>query len=160
MRRTLAALSSACLLLISLTACGAPKVYLNWYDADPSTYAPCVELVQKLPGHVLDQGRRELSSHTQDDKDINDQSKSSAVWGDPVISLVCGVVAPPELQPDSQLIDINGVSWFPLETENGYQFWSSNVKYRIRVNVPKDYAPETNVLVELSSSLSQYVVTN
>lgn len=160
MRRTLRVLTAIASSLFLITACGAPRVYLNWYDADPTAYEPCVQLVQKLPGHLLDQGRRELSSHTQDDKGINDQSKSSAVWGDPVISLVCGTVAPPELRPDSQLIDINGIAWFALQTENGFQFWSNNLKYRIRVNVPHSYAPETNVLVELSSSLSQYIVTN
>ena len=160
MRRRFRAIAFVAASLLALTSCGAPRVYLNWYDADPAAYTPCVQLVKELPGHLLDQGRRELSSQTSDDKNINDQSKSSAVWGDPVISLACGAVAPPELRPDSQLTEVNGITWLALQTENGYQFWSSNLKYRIRVNVPKDYAPETNVLVELSTPLMKYEISN
>lgn len=160
MRRTSHLLTVIASSLFLLTACGAPRVYINWYDAQASTVEPCKTLVTELPGHLLDQGRRQLTSVNTSDKAIDDQTKTAAAWGDPVISLLCGPVAPAALQPDSQLTVVNGISWFAQQTENGYHFWSVNLKYRVQVNVPSNYAPETNVLVELSSALSKYVVAN
>lgn len=119
----------------------------------------CYELVSHLPGHLLDQGMRQFKN-PDPATGLPDQTHIAAVWGDPVISLLCGTLAPEALTPSSQLTDINGISWFAEETTNGYRFTSTNLNVRVQVRVPDAYAPETNVLVELSSALSAYVVTD
>ena len=154
MSRTFKSLCALSATLLLLTACSAPRVELKYFNVDESMRTDCIALVQRLPGHVLDQGQREIVAYELD------QSKLAAVWGDPVITLLCGVFAPLTLKPTSELVTVNEISWFPEETTNGYIFTSTNLRARVLVRVPADYAPETNVLADLSDALAPYLLTN
>ena len=112
-------------------------------DAD----AACSGLAPQLPDQVLDQDVR---------RTIPDSELTSA-WGDPAITLRCGVPVPSALTATSQLITVNGVDWFPQELTAGYRFTTTGRVANVEVSVPDDYAPEAEALVDLAQPVSDSV---
>lgn len=159
MSRKLKAVIVASLVALALTACSAPRVQLNYYAQDDAMRPTCIELVSTLPGHVLDQGKRTLEP-IEEGSESSDLTKTATVWGDPVISLLCGVLELDTINLSLELIEVNGISWYAEKTTNGYRFTSKNLVVRVQVRVPKDYAPETNVLADLSDALTKYIVAS
>lgn len=133
-----------------LSACGPAKVAITAPTPDSATVALCHELVPSLSGELVSQGRRSVSG----------DDKLTAAWGDPAITLRCGVPRPAGFRPESSIISVNGIDWFAEQLSAGYQFTSVNTKMFIEIAVPNNYSPEANVLTELSSSLSSVKLSN
>ena len=84
---------------------------------------------------------------------------STAAWGEPPITLRCGVNRPAALTPTSALVDINGVGWLPLEGSGGAGFvavdWpSGTAPTYIEVVVPDAYSPG-EVLADITAALTR-----
>jgi hypothetical protein len=126
------------LLLVATSGC-ARAVALP----DPSPVGAdrdtCTRLMGDLPDRVLGQDRREVRP-----------GAFSAAWGDPVISLRCGVAKPPDLNAASQCVEVNGVGWFGEEAEGGYLFTTIGRQTYVELAVPTAYAPESGALVDLA----------
>ena len=104
-----------------------------------SSSSQCSELIAALPKTLVQQPSRPVNS------------VGTAAWGNPVITLRCGVAAPAGF--GTGLIEVNGVSWFPVELTSGYRFTAKTAAGYIEVTVPSKYAPEADVLVDLSANL-------
>lgn len=131
---------TACL---ALSACGAP-VSVSPPQTDDATKQTCLNASRQLPETVLDQARRPTDP----------VSVLTASWGDPPIVWTCGTPTPSGLTPTSQVIEVNGVSWFPEEYTGGYVFTTVNREVNMSVSVPSSYAPEVSALADLSGNVT------
>lgn len=114
--------------------------------SDPAPPDPirqrCAALMAALPETVLDQRRRAV-----------EPGELSAAWGDPTITLRCGVDRPPGLGAASECFEVNGVGWFAEEAQGGYLFTTIGRPVYVQVGVPTAYAPEANALVDLADAV-------
>ena len=111
-------------------------------DADRST---CTALVAALPDEVEGGLRR-----------TTEPGVLTAAWGDPPITLRCGVSAPPGLTPSSECLEINGVGWFSEDAEGGVLFTTIGRAAFVEVAVPADYSPPVNPLVDLAAAVATH----
>jgi len=95
-----------------------------------------------LPSTVLDQKRRTV-----------EPGALSAAWGDPTITLKCGVEKPPGLGAASECFEVNGVGWFAEEADGGYLFTTIGRSAYVQLGVPTEYAPEANALVDVAAAV-------
>ncbi len=105
----------------------------------------CTALMSDLPVSVLDGQRRKV-----------EPGRNSAAWGDPAITLRCGVDKPPKLSNASPCYEVNGVGWFAEEASGGYLFTTIGRTSYVEVGVPSEYAPEANALVDLAATVSSH----
>jgi hypothetical protein len=113
----------------------------------PEVAAGCEQLVAATPAKVLDQGRRTTEP----------KSPLTTAWGDPPITLACGVAPPAGLATaQSQCFEVNGVGWYAENAQNGVVFTTIGRRIYIEVAVPDDYAPEANALTDLSDAISRH----
>ena len=96
-------------------------------------------------------------------RDTDPQSPYTAAFGDPAITIRCGVDRPPQLTPTSELISVGapdgtaGIDWLPVELTDGYRFVTIDRVANVEVDVPNVYAPETGVLVDLAGAVNDHV---
>ena len=93
-----------------LSGCATPVAL----EAPQPLVPACKVLADNLPDRVDGQDRRPTTP----------ASPATAAWGDPPISLRCGVATPAGYSPDAQLVTINGVDWLPETLSNGVRFTS------------------------------------
>lgn len=117
-------------------ACARP-VDVTGAPSDPT----CASFLASLPVKIAEQTMRETTPSTA----------TAAAWGDPPIIVRCGVAEPRTLVSTSSLIEVESVTWFPEALTNGTLFTSVGRSPRIEVSVPRDYAPEVNVLVDIAA---------
>ena len=110
---------------------------------DEAGRAVCGQLVAALPDSVLEATRRPA-----------EPGVLTAAWGDPPITLRCGVPAPPGLVPTSECLEVDGVGWFSEEADGGRLYTTIGRQVFVEVGVPSDYAPEVSVLVDLAAAVS------
>ena len=113
----------------------------------PSVAEQCAAVMAALPDTVLDQPRRTV-----------EPGRLSAAWGDPTITLRCGVAEPPGLGPESECFEVNGVGWFAEEAQGGYLFTTIGRPAYVQVGVPTEYAPEANALVDVAEAVQKLPV--
>ena len=130
--------------VISATACSSA---VSVPDPAPSGRSEqvCTALMADLPVTVLDGQRRKV-----------EPGRRSAAWGDPAITLRCGVEKPPKLTAASPCYEVNGVGWFAEEASGGYLFTTIGRTTFVEVGVPSEYAPEANALVDLAATVSRH----
>lgn len=147
MRRLLLAAPAAVLVLA--TAACSKGVEVPLPDPPPSGAAAytCSTLHGSLPDHVDNQG---VTASTP-------VSAWTSAWGDPAITLRCGVPTPAALKPDSQLVVVDGVSWLPEQLSAGYRFTTVGREVNVEVVVPSKYAPEADALADVSPTIATTV---
>lgn len=96
-----------------------------------------------LPKTVLDLKRRKV-----------EPGVLTAAWGDPAISLRCGVSTPAAMTQTSQCFEVNGVGWLMEPANGGRIFTTIGRPALIEVAVPDDFAPEANALVDLAAVIT------
>jgi len=144
MRRRLA-LSSVFLAAPLLLAGGCSYgISVDTYPTMPHTSKDCDALYADLPAKVADQKRRDV------------KSTIAAAWGDPEIILRCGVEKPSALTRSSRCDTVDDVGWFSEDTADGFLFTTIGRKYFISVEVPKDYEPPADALVDLAKSVKKH----
>lgn len=104
----------------------------------------CARLDEALPATVLDQAQRPTAP----------ESTTTAAWGDPEIVLTCGVERPAARAPGAQLFEIQGITWFAEELTAGTRFTSEDRIANVRVDVPDDYRPEAEALIDLAPAIN------
>jgi hypothetical protein len=110
----------------------------------PAVREQCAALMAALPERVLDERRRTV-----------EPGELSAAWGDPTITLKCGVEKPPGLGAESECFEVNGVGWFAEEAQGGYLFTTIGRSAYVQIGVPAAYAPEANALVDVADAVEQ-----
>lgn len=116
--------------------------------------AECTALTKDAPHTVGGQARRSTSP----------ASPLTAAWGNPAITLRCGVPEPsvlvpgsPDYNPSADELYANGVAWLIDQTSSGYQFVAAQRAVFIEVDVPDAYQPETNAVIDLSATVIKAV---
>jgi hypothetical protein len=84
--------------------------------------------------------------------------QGTAAWGEPPITYRCGVSRPAALAPTSQLLDVLGIGWLPVEGVGGTGFiavtWPTQSEpVYVEVLVPEEYAAPADVLIDISAAL-------
>lgn len=115
-----------------------------------SARAQCAALTKAVPQLVDDEKRR----------DTDPASPLTAAWGDPAITLRCGVPEPAILRPGSKSYDptadegyFNGVAWLIEKTGGGYRFTAVQRAVYVEVDVPNAYSPQTSAVIDLSPAV-------
>lgn len=129
----------------ALSACSGP-VNLATPTPAPSVRTVCSDLIAHTPAVVDGQKRREIAH----------PSPYAAAWGDPAISLTCGVAKPTALTAASECFEVNGIGWFSEQQANGYRFTTIGRKAYAQVVVPKKYVP-SDPLVDLSKAINDHL---
>jgi len=129
---------------VVITGCAGP-VALPAPSPAPSARRTCDALVAALPATVLDQDRRDTTAAL------------TAAWGDPPITVSCGVAAPPGMTATAQCFEVDGVGWYAEEGTGGFLFSTIGRSVVIEVGVPTAYAPEANALVDLAGAITATV---
>ncbi len=130
-----------------LVGCGLGAVDVEPYDLETGSEQACAQLLEALPDVVSDAVRR----------DVEPASEQVAAWGDPPIVLRCGVPLPAEYRRDAQLLDVEGVGWYPVDGEGGTFFTAVDRQPYVEVAVPDDYAPEAVVLADLAAAVTSAI---
>jgi hypothetical protein len=115
----------------------------------PSAGARCAALARRLPSRLGGQPRRR----------VRPGSPLTAAWGNPPITLRCGVPLPAALTPASELVVVNNVSWFaePAGSANPSRFTEVRREAYVEVGVPARYAPAGPILVAVSDAIAAAV---
>jgi hypothetical protein len=118
--------------------------------ASGAAASACAKLNRLLPQKVDGQSRRSADP----------SSPLTAAWGDPAITLRCGVPEPAILRPGSADYDpsadelyANGVAWLIEQVGSGYRFTAAQRSVYVEVDVPGAYQPETDALADLSAAV-------
>lgn len=136
-----AVLVVAALIMVSGCSYG---VSVDPYPTTPHTQKDCDALYADIPGTVAGQKFREV-------KDTD-----AAAWGDPEIILRCAVEKPTRLDRVSRCDNVDDVDWFTESTADGQLFTTIGRQFYISVEVPKDYAPAADALVDLAASVKKH----
>ncbi|MEV5827445.1 DUF3515 domain-containing protein [Spirillospora sp. NPDC052242] len=91
--------------------------------------------------------------HGQDRRDTAPETALTAAWGSPPIGLRCGVPRPATLRPESQLVTINGINWYPTPSDPPVTYTAVARQAYVEVTVPPEYHPAGDVLIELSPAI-------
>lgn len=132
------------LVALLLGSCAAP-VALPDPAVDEPTRQACTALVDDLPDDVIGNSRRETSGSLV------------AAWGDPPITLVCGIPRPAGMQPTSQCLEVEGVGWWPQDGTTGMVFTTLDRAAYVEVGVPNSYGNTGDVLAQLSPLVSEHL---
>ena len=119
-------------------------VSVDTYPTTPNTSKNCDALYADLPNKVADQSRRDV------------KSTIAAAWGKPEIILRCAVEKPAALTRSSRCDDVDGVGWFSENVADGLLFTTIGRQYFISVEVPKDYDPSANALIDLAKAVTKH----
>jgi hypothetical protein len=131
-------------ILFLATACGSGTVHLSSATPPAAAQSTCRTLLDHLPAKVAGQSRRD------------DDATWAAGWGDPPITLTCGVPRPSGFVAGSPCTTVNGVDWFiPQDQLNSSVPVDLTLTaiYRevyLQVELPKDYWPPATALADLS----------
>ncbi len=133
----------------ALTSCSEPTSVSPPVPSTSAVEEMCDTLQPKLPKVVVGQSQVKTDP----------ESKLTAAWGHPSITFQCGVDEASGVAPDSELITVNGVDWFPQQHQSGYLFTTVGLAVNIAMSVPDQYKPETSALADVSTVIAQVVVT-
>ena len=116
-------------------------------SADAATAQTCTRLVAALPEEV-DPGveRRDV---------VGDPTRAAA-WGDPPVTLECGV--PPPERPDEPVI-VNGVRWSVRDIGPGFRWTTSGLRVNVAVEIPDAYRNGAEIVNPLAAPLLETVPT-
>ena len=93
----------------------------------------------------------------QSPRDTDPSSDLTAAYGDPPITVRCGVPDPEALTPAAQLFTVNDVDWFPEQQTDGYVFTTYRRQTNVEVTVPGEYSPEVGALTALSDVVKETI---
>jgi hypothetical protein len=134
-------------LAVVLAGCGQGPVTVDPPEPRGAARAACRALIDDLPANL---GGAEA-------RQVEPTDSLAAAWGDPPITLRCGVARPDALTPTSECFEINGVGWYAEQATRGTIFTTIGRATFVEVAVPEAYQPAADPLVELASSITRHV---
>ena len=87
-------------------------------------------------------------------RNSNPDSPGTKAWGDPAIVARCGVAVPTTYSATSQLLEVDGITWYPEELQAGVRFTSLQTPELVEVSIPNAYESTADILTKLSLDLS------
>jgi hypothetical protein len=123
-----------------------PVLPLEVPPVTPEADASCPALMEALPLELVGEPSRRVQS----------DSPFAYAWGEPAVSLVCGVERPASFAPDSALFQINGVQWLVDDSDPDTTVWTAvdrPVYVELRVPASIDSAPATVLSTTIAGAL-------
>lgn len=134
--------------LLLLGACGESAVDLGSPTLAEGSADACAALLEELPDAVADQSRRAVAP-----ADV-----PGAAWGDPAITLVCGVPRPKGFTRTSMCTTVDDVDWYvpeeQLEQQGDLVMTLVNREQFVEVRMPAEYWPPATTLADLGPAVS------
>lgn len=127
-----------------LTACAPVKV--DEPTPGPEVATQCDALLADLPPKVLEAKRRDT-----------EPGRYTAAWGNPAITLSCGVPQPAAAVTDTRCFEVNKVGWTAEEGQGGWIYTTIGRSGYVQVAVPEDYRPEANALVAMAEPIKKHL---
>lgn len=127
-----------------LTACAPVKV--DEPTPGPEVATQCDALLADLPPKVLEAKRRDT-----------EPGRYTAAWGNPAITLSCGVPQPAAAVTDTRCFEVNKVGWTAEEGQGGWIYTTIGRSGYVQVAVPEDYRPEANALVAMAEPIKKHM---
>lgn len=109
-----------------------------------SAAASCAAVMPALPRRVAGLDRSASTAHT-------------ASWGDPAITLRCGVPRPEGLTSTSRCDEVDAVGWYTEEFTQAWRFTTIGRVGYIEVTVPAVHSPAADALVDLAPAVKKMV---
>ena len=129
--------------LLLLAGCSS-GVVVDTYPTAPRTDADCDALyadgAQKVAGQ----------------KQVLVKGTKATAWGAPAIILRCGVTTPDGLKPTSRCDMVADVGWFTEKIADGYLFTTIGRRFHISGEVPGEYDPAADALVDIAPSVLKH----
>ena len=115
---------------------------------DAAARQVCSRLVPALPSH-LDAATRRVTRPTD---------PLTVAWGEPPLVLRCGVERPAGLSPTSEILEVEGVEWFLVESDAGFTFTTVGRTASVELLVPAsvDWSAATAPLVDLAAAITRH----
>lgn len=130
--------------LLSTTGC-SDTIGLERPVVSTSLRKACAALLADAPSTVGGQPRRAVAP-----------SDAGRAWGDPAITLQCGLARPTSLTLTTPCAYIDGVGWL-RESDGGTDVFTTigRAAY-VRVRVPDRYDPTADALVDLAGVVKEH----
>jgi hypothetical protein len=136
-----------------LVACGKEPVSIPTSRLTAADQARCQRVTDALPKTVAGQTRRKTQP----------AAALGAAWGDPPITVQCGVGVPADFSKTAACMEADGVGWFVPDSQVNDQSADvvmSSAGYRpvVQVTVPASYRPDglAAAMVQLAPMVKQY----
>ncbi|MGJ9423989.1 DUF3515 domain-containing protein [Aeromicrobium sp. CF3.5] len=107
------------------------------FETEAGTGSSCQALIDAAPDAVLEEASTPVDS------------PRVAAWGDPRITLRCGVTQPESLLPTSRCDDVDGVGWFTEDEDGAQLFTTIGRNPNVSMEVPSDYEPAGAALIDV-----------
>lgn len=139
------------MLLTLLPACTADAPATGPVDvpappaAGAEADAVCADLLEALPDEV-DPGVAR--------RPVTGDALRTAAWGDPAVTLQCGVEPPERLEPP---VIVNGVEWTVRDVGAGFRWTTSGRAVHVAVEVPDAYENAVEIIFPLSPPVAATV---
>lgn len=127
-------------LVLALPACARP-VAVEPTTPDEAAIQACRSFIASLPDSLSTVGGR---------RTVRPDSGLTAAYGDPPVSIRCGVATPSTLTPTSQLVTVEGVDWFPEELTEGWLLTTVGRTAGVEITVPAAHSPAPSVAADLA----------
>lgn len=140
--RSVAATLASALVSVLAAGCGASSTS-TVTEPSPSGSAAqgCRAVMARLPGRVAGLSRTATGSFT-------------ASWGDPAVTMRCGVARPSGLTSISRCDEVDGVGWYSQEFTEAWRFTTIGRSGFVEVTVPAVHSPAADALVDLAPAVS------
>lgn len=109
-----------------------------------SAAAACERFTEALPDILSTVGAR---------REVTPATPWTAAYGDPPVSVRCGVPTPETLSATSQLVVVDGVDWFPEQLTGGWMMTSTGLVANVEITVPTEAGPAPSVAADLSPTI-------
>ena len=132
------ALAGGSLILVALAGCGR-AVPVTPAEMTAEVGEQCKQLSVDLPEELAGERRIE----TMPDPD------STAAWGAPAIVWRCGTPKPTTFTADSQLLEIDGIPWYPQQLSSGNRFTAVESEPILEITIPAAYQNPAGIVADL-----------
>lgn len=137
---------AACLAVPTLLAGCARPVAVPPPQPPDEAAAACAGFVAALPGSLATVGER---------REVDPRSDLTAAYGDPPVSIRCGVPQPAALTPTATLVTVDGVDWLPEELTGGWLMTTVGRVANVEITVPREQGPAPSVAADLGPTISE-----
>jgi len=111
----------------------------------PAAAQACAAFLRALPGSLETVGER---------RPVHPDSPLTAAYGDPPVSVRCGVPRPAGLSGASELVEVDGVTWFPEELTAGWAMTTVGRAAHVEIVVPTAQGPAPSVAADLAGAIT------
>jgi len=105
----------------------------------------CATFIAALPAQLETVGER---------RDVDPDSPYTAAYGDPAVSVRCGVPDPAGLSATSALVTVDGIDWFPEQLTEGWVMTTIGLPAQVEIVVPDTQGPAPSVAADLTPTIA------